>query len=183
MTYYHCSPTGGLRVLEPRTPEHFDKTGGVYLTTLRPMALLYGVRNFEYTYGYTKEQKLVYEEYYPDALRTLYAGKAASLYICEPAHVEATCILNEAVSQEPVAVLREERIDDLYAAILGEAQAGTMIIRRYEELSARMQVWIEEEETREIIGRGLLHTPGPMADYMRLHYPKSWEKAQEAMKR
>lgn len=54
MTYYHCSPVRGLKVLEPGVPKSFDKPAGVYLSTLLPMALMYGVRNFEYTYGYTR---------------------------------------------------------------------------------------------------------------------------------
>ena len=31
------------------------------------MALMYSVRNFEYTYGYTKAGQIYYEEYFPDA--------------------------------------------------------------------------------------------------------------------
>ena len=55
MAYYHCSPTAGLTVLEPRKPESFEKPARVYMTTLLPMALMYTVRNYEYSYGYTKE--------------------------------------------------------------------------------------------------------------------------------
>lgn len=80
MIYYHCSPTAGLTVLEPRRPEAFDKPRRVYMTTSLPMALLYGVRNFEYTYGYTRDGRIYYEEYFQDALRILYRGKQASLY-------------------------------------------------------------------------------------------------------
>ena len=60
MAYYHCSPTSGLTVLEPRKPDVFDKAESVYMTTSLPMALLYGVRNFEYTYGYTKDGQIYY---------------------------------------------------------------------------------------------------------------------------
>ena len=52
VTFYHCSPVSGLKVLEPRKPESFDKPARVYMTTLLPMALMYSIRNYEYTYGY-----------------------------------------------------------------------------------------------------------------------------------
>ena len=107
MTYYHCSPVQGLRILEPRKPRSFDKPAGVYLSTLLPMALMYGVRNFEYTYGYTREGQIYYEEYFPGALEELYRGKQASLYFCEPNMVTIGAIPNEVVSTEAVAVAKE----------------------------------------------------------------------------
>ena len=177
MVYYHCSPAAALSVLEPKTPAYFDKPGAVYMTTLRPMALMYGVRNFEYTYGYTKDGRLVYEEYYPDALRTLYAGHAASLYICAPEKVETTRIPNEVISDRPVPVVSEERITDVYRALLEEEAEGNLVIRRYDELGESMKAWIEEAEMKEILERGLLMKPCDMADYMKRHYPASWEKA------
>ena len=57
MAYYHCSPCSGLTVLKPKKPMRFDKPTRVYLTTLLPMALMYAVKNYEYTYGYNKEGK------------------------------------------------------------------------------------------------------------------------------
>ena len=100
MAYYHCSPTSGLTVLQPRKPESFDKPARVYMTTLLPMALMYGVRNYEYTYGYTKEGQIYLDEYFPNALEELYRGKPASLYLCDPESVETTRIPNEAVSDK-----------------------------------------------------------------------------------
>ena len=56
MAYYHCSPTTGLTVLEPSRPESFGKPARVYMTTLLPMALMYSVRNSEYSYPYLTEK-------------------------------------------------------------------------------------------------------------------------------
>ena len=47
MDYYHCSPTHGIRILEPRIPASFAKPKGVYLTTLLPMALIYGIQEHD----------------------------------------------------------------------------------------------------------------------------------------
>lgn len=177
MTYYHCSPTRGLKMLEPGVPRSFDKPAGVYLTTLLPMALMYGVRNFEYTYGYTREGQIYYEEYFPDALETLYRGKSASLYICAPKEVTATAIPNEAVSPEAVAVLKEIVIADVCEALLEQERLGTLVIRRYHELTPKMLEWIRQAEAEEIRKRDLVRLGGPMADYMREHYPESWALA------
>ena len=179
MTYYHCSPVHGLKVLKPGIPTNFDKPARVYLTTLFPMALMYGVRNFEYTYGYTREGQIYYEEYFPDALRILYKGKSASIYVCAPEAVEFTQIPNEAVTESEVAVLEEIFLPDVYEAILEQEQLGNLIIRKYEQLSPGMRAWIRKAEKEEILKRDLLNRGGPMAEYMKLHYPDSWEDAEK----
>ncbi len=176
--YYHCSPIGGLTLLQPGKPRHFDKDARVYMTTSLPMALMYGVRNFEYTYGYTKEGQIYFEEYYPDALRLLYAGKSASLYECAPEVTETTRIPNEIVSSQPVRILREIRIPDVMEALLEQQRQGALIIRRYEELSPAMKAWIFRAELDEIKKRNLLHVPGPMAEYMKRCYPEVWAAAE-----
>ncbi len=174
MTYYHCSPTGGISVLEPRKPEAFDKPARVYLTTLLPMALMYGIRNYEYSYGYTKAGQIYLSEYFPNALEVLYRGKSASLYICAPESVEATKIPNEAVSERAVPVLREIPIPDICEALLEQERLGNLVIHRYHELLPKMLDWIRRVEADCIRKQDLLHTPGEMADYYRLHYPESW---------
>lgn len=179
MIYYHCSPTAGLTVLEPRRPETFDKPCRVYMTTSLPMALLYGVRNFEYTYGYTRDGQIYYEEYFPDALRLLYQGKRASLYQCSPAQVTATQIPNEAVSEQAVPILREIPVPDVYEALLEQERLGALVIRRYEELSPKMLDWIRNAEADEIRQHDLLRTGGPMACYIKRHYPESWAMVEQ----
>ena len=180
MEYYHCSPTGGLTVLEPRQPESFDKPARVYMTTLLPMALMYSVRNYEYTYGYTKEGQIYFEEYFPNALEVLYRCKSASLYLCNPAHIETTQIPNEAISEIAVQVISEAFIPDACEALLEQEQLGTLVIRRYHELPDKTRSWIRQAEAECIRKYRLLDTPGPKADYYRTHYPESWAIAEQA---
>jgi len=182
MAYYHCSPTAGLTVLEPRKPTFFEKPARVYLTTLLPMALMYSVQNYEYTYGYTKEGQIHLDEYFPNALETLYRGKSASLYLCDPESTEATQIPNEAISESAVPVISETDIPDACEALLEQERLGTLVIRRYHELPEEMLNWIRKVEAEEIRKANLINTPGSMADYYREHYPESWaivEKEQE----
>ncbi len=179
MTYYHCSPTTGLTLLNPRKPESFDKPAKVYLTTLLPMALMYSVRNYEYTYGYNKNGQIYFDEYFPNALEILYRGRKASLYLCAPEHTKPTEIPHEAVCDCAVSIIEEIHIPDAYEALLEQERAGSLLIHRFETLSPAMLDWIKEVQTDEILQSDLLHTRGPKADYYRTHYPESWNAAIE----
>lgn len=174
MAYYHCSPKTGLTVLEPGRPKTFDKPARVYMTTLLPMALMYTVQNYEYSYGYTKDGQIYFEEYFPNALEVLYRGKSASIYLCDPAATETTQIPNEAVSEAAVPVISETYIPDACEALLEQERMGTLVIRRHHELPQEMLDWIRKVEADCIRKYGLMHTPGKMADYYREHYPESW---------
>ena len=180
MSYYHCSPTANLTVLSPKRPEAFVKRPAVYMSTLLPMALMYGIRNYEYTYGYTASGQLYYAEYFPNALEELYRGHPASLYLCAPEVVETTDIPNEAICQSNVPIIRETLIPDIYEALLEQQKAGALLIYRYHQLSPAMLQWIDEVQTQEILQGNLLHSPGEKADYYRTYYPESWKLAENA---
>ena len=153
------------------------------MTTLLPMALMYAVQNYEYTYGYTKDGQIHLDEYFPNALEILYRGKSASLYLCDPEKTETTKIPNEAVSETAVPVIGETHIPDACEALLEQERLGTLVIRRYHELPQEMLDWIRKAEADEIRQKNVLNTPGPMADYYREHYPESWAIVQKEQKR
>lgn len=181
MNCYHCSPTPGLTLITPSSNALFDAPKMVYMSSLLPMALMYGIRHFEYSYGFHFEdghpRGMYYEEYWPGALEALYQGKAASLYTCKAGAYQQTKKPHELVSLEAVPVLSEERVPDLLAALLAQERAGLLEIRRYGTLSQQALAWIRQAEAQTILKHGLLHTPGPFADYMRRHYPDSWQDA------
>ena len=79
---YHASPTKGLKELRPSVTIYFGKPKQMCLAALLPMALMYGVKHFEYPYGYTRDGQIHDEEYFPNAFRAVYGGKSASLYRC-----------------------------------------------------------------------------------------------------
>lgn len=174
MVYYHCSPTGGLTILKPQKPKIFEKPPAVYMTTLLPMALMYGIRNYEYSYGYTKSGQIYFDEYFPDALKILYLGKRASLYLCDPKSTSLTKIPNEVISNEAVPIVKEIVIPDVYKALLEQEKLGTLIINRYSELTAKSLKWIRNAEADTIKEHNLLSRDDPMADYYKTHYPESW---------
>ena len=179
MAYYHCSPKSGLQMLRPGKPKTFDKPSRVYMTTLVPMALMYCIEHYEYTYGYTQDGQIYYAEHFPNALEILYRGKSASLYLCAPEAVESTKIPNEAVSTNEVPILEEIRIPDACEALLEQERLGTLVIRRYETLTEKNLDWIRRVEAYSIREYGLLNKSGPMADYYREHYPVSWQDVEK----
>ena len=162
MAYYHCSPTAGIRILEPRSPGYFDKPKGVYMATLLPTVLFYGVQNFEYAYGYTKDGRLYYEEYFPHALEILYGGKAASLYTCAP---------------DPVPVVSEQRIPDLLAALKEQEALGNVKLFRYEDMSKAGLTWIHDTILGIIRDLSPSERSGPPGAYYAAHYPALWQEA------
>ena len=180
MELYHASPAAGLTVLRPSVTEFFGKPRQVCLTSLKPMALLYGIKHFEYTYGYTKNRELYYEEYFPGALEELYRGKSTSLYRCTWREgMETTAIPNEYVSAEEVPVEEESPIFDVYAALLEQERLGTLRIVRWPDVSEKMRQWIVNAEMEVILANRLLDRDTEMARYMREKYPESWARARE----
>lgn len=177
---YHCSPTAGIRVLRPSETAWFGKPRQVCLTSLLPMALLYGVRHFEYTYGYTRDGRIYFEEYYEDALGQIYGGQRASLYLCaESADFSATAIPNEYVSNAPVPVLEERPVPDVLAALLEQERLGALKIVRYAEMTAASRERALKAERDTILEQGLLTQDTAFARYMRATYPAAWALAEQ----
>lgn len=184
MELYHASPVAGLTVLKPSVTAYFGKPRQVCLAALKPMALLYGIKHFEYTYGYTRDGDLYYEEYFPGALEELYRGKGASLYRCSWREgMEKTQIPNEYVSAAAVPVEEEIPIPDVYEALLEEERLGTIRIVRWTEVSEEARDRVRRMAMREILEAGLLGQDSPRACYMREKYPESWAMAQEEDKK
>ena len=144
------------------------------------MALFYGIRHFEYTYGYTRAGELYYIEQFPNALAELYGGQSASLYLCgEREDMESTAIPHERVTARPVPVREEIVIPDLLAALREQERLGAVRLIPWEQVDEANRRWIVDAERREIIGQGLLdHPEEPMARYLREKYPESWARAE-----
>ena len=175
---YHCSPTAGIRVLEPSVTKYFGKPRQVCLTASLPMALFYGITHFEYTYGYTREGAIYYMEYFSDAFETLYRGKTASLYRClRRPDMEETAIPNELVTALPVPVAEEITVPDVWEALLEQERLGALRIIRWPEVSRENRDWILRAERDTIVEKGLLRADTPFARYMRETYPESWALA------
>ena len=156
--YYHASPTGAIRQLEPRRSNHGVPL--IYFSRKRENVLVYlsnAVEKFCRETGFVHEgrwqkwgpygfdpngvQRL--EEYYPDALEKTYRGVSGYIYGVERI-AEADFNLqipDAAASAVPVSIDTVEFVPDAYEAILRAEKAGLLTIMRYEQMPERMRAW------------------------------------------
>ncbi|MGN0401328.1 MAG: hypothetical protein ACI4HQ_03565 [Acetatifactor sp.] len=157
--YYHASPIANIKILEPRISNHDVPL--VYLSAKRENVLVYlsnavekycKETGFSYTgnwskwgpYGFDKSGKLVFEEYYPNALYETYAGVAGYIYSVkdnENLFVKPE-IPDCVVSKKPVPVESVEYIPNAYEAILRTEREGKIGIVRYKEFIGKREEWL-----------------------------------------
>lgn len=170
--FYHASPIHCIEVLEPRISNHGRPL--VYLSRKRENVLPYLSNAIEKycretgfaqegpwrkwgSYGFY-EGKLRLDEYWPNALEETYRGVPGYIYaaMAVPGGEAQEDIPDAVVTGEPVPVCGCEFVPDAYEAIQEAAEAGLILIRRYEDLPEGMLRWIadsikgEYEEAREI---------------------------------
>ena len=156
--YYHASPTGAIKQLEPRISNHGIPL--VYFSKKRENVLVYLSNAIEKycketgfphhgrwekwgPYGFDKNGILRLEEYYPDALEKTYKGVSGYIYGADSI-VEADFeirIPDAAASSIPVAIDTVEFVPDAYEAILQAEQKGLITVLRYEDMSEKAKEW------------------------------------------
>ena len=164
--YYHASRTPGIRQLEPRISNHNIPL--IYFSKKRENVLVYlsnavekycKEQGFAYDgtwskwgpYGFEKDGRLRFEEYYPNALESTYRG--VSGYIYEAAEVVdskfALQIPDAVTSEIPVDVMGVEFVADAYEELLRAEREGQITILRYEELTPQKKEWIQKTMLQE----------------------------------
>ena len=166
---YHASQTPGIQTLEPRIFN--DGTPRIYFSDKRENVLVYLSNAVEKTcredgfahagkwqkwasYGFTKDGRLHFEEYYENALEDTYKGVSGYIYSVERSDAMKPLpnIPNASYAETPVPVLSCEFVPDAMEAILDTERAGKIVITRYAELSEKMRDWIRRttfDEYRE----------------------------------
>ena len=96
--------------------------------------------------------------------------------------MSATAIPNEFVTADPVPVLKEILIPDVYEALLEQERTGALRVVRWAERSDASRAWTVRDEKETIIEHGLLREDSAFARYMREKYPESWELARQQEK-
>ena len=159
--YYHASQVEDIKILEPRISNHNIPL--IYFSLKRENVLVYLSNAIEKyckesgfnhngkwhkwaSYGFDSDGTLVLDEYYPGATEETYKGVSGYIYyadvICE--NNDSIKISNAVTSSKPVFVRGVEFIEDAYQEILKAAESGLIKIRRYEDMSKKMQEWIEK---------------------------------------
>ena len=134
--FYHGSVIGELDVILANAKSHTDGNMVAYFTTDRVYALVCcrsRQENFV-TMGPDQNGIQHYLELFPDQLKTMYEGKEGFLY--RPVSTAALKKTKGHTWESPVnvPVKLAEHIPNVYAEILREEAAGSVIIHRYAEI-------------------------------------------------
>lgn len=172
--YYHASPVGGIRVLEPRPSNHGVPL--VYFSDRRENVLVYlsnavekvcREAGFAHTgpwakwasYGFEPDGRLRVEEYYPDALEDTYRGVGGYIYSCReivPCKDVDIRIPHAHISARPAEICGCERVPDALEALLRAEKAGDIVLVRYPQFIARPgnADWLRRTIREEYAGAG-----------------------------
>lgn len=156
---YHASQTPRIETLEPRISNH--GVPRVYFSAKRENTLVYLSNAVEKTcrecgflhtgkwqkwasYGFTKDGRLEFDEYYENALIDTYGGVSGYVYAVEPsdAVMPFSDIRNAYYADVPVPVASCEFVPDALDAMQIAEREGKIVIVRYAELSEKMREWL-----------------------------------------
>lgn len=148
MTLYHGSTRENIKALNAVSKDHHSTDNRVaYLTSSRTYALFY-IRDIEVDYvtcGVNKSGIIVYDEHFPNQLECLYRGVKGYVYhFNSDSHFEETAKRTVWVTRNPVHVMAVEKIDNVYEALLMEAQKGHIKINHYEGWTSEKKKDIHE---------------------------------------
>ena len=169
MNYFHASQTKGIKILEPKISNH--NVPLIYFSDKRENVLVYlsnaiekfcQENHFEYdgiwhkwgSYGFEKDGKLRFEEYYPHALEDAYKGVSGYIYSCKqitPYPKLDLKIPNVHITSQQTAVDFCEFIPDAYAELIKAEQEGKITILRYDSFIADSQrkTWLRKTIAEE----------------------------------
>jgi len=167
--YYHASPIGNIRQLEPRMSNHGVPL--VYFSRKRENVLVYLSNSIEKhcretgfafkgrwrkwaPYGFDENGIQRLEEYYPNALKTTYEGVSGFIYSAERIMESGfdLRIPDAATSSTPVEVTGVEFVPDAWEAILEAEKDGLIAIVRYEDMPDSMREWSRKTIVEEYEG-------------------------------
>ena len=156
---YHASQTPGIQTREPRISN--DGMPRIYFSDKRENVLVYLSNAIEKTcredgfvhsgrwqkwasYGFSKDGRLRFEEYYENALEETYKGVSGYIYTVAEADTMKPYpnIRNAYFAETPVPIVSCEYIPDALTEMLEAERAGKIVITRYAELSDKMREWL-----------------------------------------
>ena len=156
---FHASQTPNIVTLEPRISN--DNVPRIYFSDKRENVLVYLSNAVEKTcredgfvhtgkwqkwasYGFTKDGRLQFDEYYENALEQTYKGVSGWLYTVEESDAIKPLpnIPHAFFAETPVPVASSEFVPDALQAMLEAEREGKIVITRYADLSEKMRKWI-----------------------------------------
>ena len=162
--YFHASQIGKIKTLEPRISNHnipliyfSDKRENVlvYLSNAVEKVCKEGRFTFDGlwykwgSYGFEKDGRLRFEEYYPNALEDTYKGIGGYIYSCskiDPYPKLDIKIPNTFITAQKTTVDNCEFIPDAYNEMINAEANGLITILRYNEFisNIKRREWLKK---------------------------------------
>lgn len=162
--YFHASQIEKIKTLEPRISNHnipliyfSDKRGNVlvYLSNAVEKVCKEGRFTFDGlwykwgSYGFEKDGRLRFEEYYPNALEDTYKGIEGYIYSCskiDPYQKLDIKIPNTFITAQKTTVDNCEFITDAYNEMINAEANGLITILRYNEFlsNIKRREWLKK---------------------------------------
>lgn len=162
--YFHASQIGKIKTLEPRISNHnipliyfSDKRENVlvYLSNAVEKVCKEGRFTFDGlwykwgSYGFEKDGRLRFEEYYPNALEDTYKGIGGYIYLCskiDPYPKLDIKIPNTFITAQKTTVDNCEFIPDAYNEMINAEANGLITILRYNEFisNIKRREWLKK---------------------------------------
>ena len=162
--YFHASQIGKIKTLEPRISNH--NISLIYFSDKRENVLVYlsnavekvceeGRFTFDGlwykwgSYGFEKDGRLRFEEYYPNALEDTYKGIEGYIYSCSkinPYQKLDIKIPNTFITAQKTTVDNCEFIPDAYNEMINAEANGLITILRYNEFisNIKRREWLKK---------------------------------------
>ena len=162
--YFHASQIGKIKTLEPRISNHNIPL--IYFSDKRENVLVYLSNAVEKvckegrftfyglwykwgSYGFEKDGRLRFEEYYPNALEDTYKGIEGYIYSCSKIDLYQKLdikIPNTFITAQKTTVDNCEFIPDAYNEMINAEANGLITILRYNEFisNIKRKEWLKK---------------------------------------
>ena len=169
---YHGTTIGGLSIIKANAKSHTSEKAVAYFTEDRCYALVCCRTRDEnfVTMGLYSDGKQHYFERFPDQLKVLYGGKRGYIYTIAATDGLINAKGHTWESETDVPVHQCEIVDDVYAEILKEEQAGNIVIHRYLEIDP-----IEQQQHANYIKEHINDQGEEMREFYLTHFSSLWD--------
>lgn len=174
MILYHGSNIPNIEKLRPKEAE--NEKSYVYLTHSKVLATIYAHNpltrpNGFFSYWWSKDGKLYYDEYFENQLEVIYSGQKGYVYKCEGEYTQMERMPWVYLSEQDVPVVKYTEIPNIYEQLLQYERDGLLTVRRWNEVPQKQRdVW--ESVVRNSLKTTDLTTPLGIEyyEYVKTHF-------------
>ncbi len=179
--YYHGSPIGNLKKLNPQVSFFSeDDKAFVYLTTDKAHAAIYTVKSYMYPYGFNRDTGIVsYHEPYDGFLTETYLGKSGYVYGIEDVEsIQSHKGIRYAhYTSESVSVTSVEFIEDVYLKLSEYDERGKIELIPYDRVPDKTRQRYHNWVVRELATDKYFSSTEDYPMFLKEKFPAAWKEA------